>query len=338
MSNPTIPELRAGLMLTAVIVGVLVGCSDDSSSGPDSEDLVGVSGVVANIDTGARSQGVVVSLLGAEDRYHSSPTGADGLFYLDLPRGSRFELVTNDFAGLDSDTLGNGRREANEWITLINVEPMIPSIDDDIEVLVHACPTPTSSQAWLGGSSNLGSVAIWQNFLQNSTTATDYTTATDVWGRTIGFLHGGTPPNMDAGVPVPQITGVALQIQEADFGRVGYWDRLTCFNRAYPGLEGVPVQDPGVGPDIFIKGALANGPVVSLASAFANATYMRDTVTVTLTDTDTGRNIDFSSINPVSLPLREGATTMLLLGSVDNQIAPLTEGFCAAGTSPTSCQ
>lgn len=316
----------------------LMACGDDDGGdGGDDDNLVIVTGVVYNIDTSELAPGAVVSLLGAEEAYHSDPTGEDGLFFLEVPRGTSFRFVTNDFAGLDIDTVGTGRRVANEWITMINVEPVLSSIDDDLEVVVHACPTPESSQNWKGGTANLGSVAIWKNFLDNSEHASEYTDATDVWGKIVVLAHLGTPANEDLGFPLPHITNVRVHIQESSFGKVGYWNAERCFNAQYPGLEGQAVQDPAVGPDIFVLGATANGPGVSLSTAFGNTSYTDDTVTLRLTDTDSARGIDFSGINPIVLPVRDGATTMLMLGSVDNRVSSLTDGLCAAGLTQVGC-
>lgn len=314
----------------------LMACGDDDHGG-DEDNLVIVAGAVYNIDTGELARGAVVSLLGAEEAYHSDPTGEDGLFFLEVPRGTSFRFVTNDFAGFDIDTVGTGRRVANEWITMINVEPVLSSIDEDLEVVVHACPTPESSQNWKGGTANLGSVAIWKNFLEHSEHASEYTNATDVWRKVVVLAHAGTPANEDLGFPISQITNVAVHIQESSFGKIGYWSFERCFNLQYPGLEGQAVQDPAVGPDIFVSGARANGPGISLSTAFGNTDYTDDTVTLRLTDTDSARGIDFSGVNPIVLPVRDGATTMLMLGSVDNRVSSLTEGFCAAGQTQVGC-
>ncbi|MEZ4655521.1 MAG: hypothetical protein R3E12_18510 [Candidatus Eisenbacteria bacterium] len=323
---------RSSATTVAVVALLAAGCNEDKDS-----RFVAISGYVSNIDTLDPAQGVVVSLLGDGERFHSYPTGSDGLFRMEVPKGTAFEFVTNDFEGLDSDTVGTTPCVANDWITLINVDPVLRSIEEDIEVVIHACPTPESSQAWLGGTQKLGSVAIWQNFLENSSTASEYTTAPNVWGRNLTFIHLGTPPNDDLGVSLAHIVNVSVENIEKSFGKLGYWDVNHCFNFAYPTLENRGVQDPAVGPDIFIPGATANGPGISLVTGFANEDYSSDFVTLMLSDANPNRSIDFSGVSPVLVPLRQGATTMVTLGAVDNRIAPLTEGMCAGELTNVGC-
>jgi len=319
---------EAWMYLAPVVL--LGGCSSEDTS------LVTVAGTVVNIDTQVAAPGVVVSLLDQGDAYASAVTGADGLFTLRVPKGSPFELVTNDWGGLDKDM--PPAPTDDYWITLINVEPALPVINDDIAIIIHACPTPDSPYGWKGGSNGYGSVAVWKNFMANSTTRPDYTDATDVSGKMVVFTHSGTPPNMDLGFPLYSITGTTIGIVESSFGKFGYWDALKVFNTAVPGCEGLGVHDASRGPDMFVENGIANGPGISASIAFGNQGYTDDTVTLTFTDTDAMRNIDYSAVSPLVVPVRDRATTMVTLGSVDNRVATITEGICATGRPLAVCQ
>jgi hypothetical protein len=310
---------------------MVAGCSSDDSS------LVTVTGSVVNIDTSAPAEGVVVSLLGRSDLYASATTGPDGLFTLEVPAGSAFELVTNDWGGLDKDTPLARAAVDDHWLTFINVDPALATITDDTAIVVHACPTAGSPHTWNNGQAGLGSAAVWQNFLESSTTAPQYTDAVDLSGKIVVFFHFGTPPNNDLGIPVNHITGTQVDFVEQDFGRMGYWSVPDVFNFQVEGHEGSAVQDASVGPDMFTGGA-ANGPGTSVSIAIANQAYSDDTVTLTLVDTDGARNIDFSSVSPLVVPVRDQAATFVALGSVDNVVATITEGICATGRPLAVCQ
>lgn len=326
------PTHRLCLLLCVCSSALLAACSSS-----DDPSLVTVTGVVVNADTAEPAEGVVVSLLGQGDQYASPVTGADGLFTLEVPRGSAMELVTNDWAGLDKDT-PPGSAVNDHWLTFINVDPAAPTIEDDTQMVVHACPTEGSPRTWDNGRQGLGSVAVWRNFIENSTTAPDYTDATDLTGKIVDFFHYGTPANEDLGIPITHITGTVVQVVEQEFGRFGYWYVPNVFNQQVSGLEGLPVQDVSVGPDMFGPDRPANGPGTSVSIAFGNPGYTGDTVTLTFTDTDPMRNYDFSAVSPVVVPVRDQATTFVGIGSVDNQVASITEGICAAGRQVAVCQ
>jgi len=299
--------------------------------------------MVANIDTYAPSGDVIVFLLDHENEYVSEPTGANGRFFLEVPLGSPNFLVTNDWAGLDRDT-PSGSSVKDDWLTFINVDPMVPVLDRDMEFLIHGCPTEGSPKTWLGGRDStgapngLGSAAIWMNFLKNSEMASDYTDATDLSGQIMAFFHAGTPGNEELGFVEYQITGVSVGVAEASFGVVGYWSDPDVFNwYDYPGIPDGVVQNAALGPDIFVPDAIASGPGHSLTTIFGRTTYSADTITLTFADTRPERSIDFSQVSPLTVPVRKAATTFIVMGSVDNQVTPLLDGMCAANWSPLPC-
>ena len=122
---------------------------------------------------------------------------------------------------------------------------------------------------------------------------------------------------------VPHITGVSIEVEEEQFGKVGYWSDQDVFHWGdYPGLQGFIVQDTALGPDMFIPDATANGPGISLVTIFGRTTYSADTITLTFTDTRPERDIDFSQVSPLKVPVRRAATTFVAMGSVDNKVSP----------------
>ena len=92
-----------------------------------------------------------------------------------------------------------------------------------------------------------------------------------------------------------------------------------------------------LGPDIFVPDAIASGPGHSLTTIFGRTTYSADTITLTFADARPERNIDFSQVSPLTVPVRKAATTFIAMGSVDNKVTPMLDGLCAAGWSPLPC-
>src|SRR6266436_967775 len=83
------------LLFIFALLSVLGGCSSgDNIVG--SGEMVTISGVAINLDTFQPAKGVEVYLLDHRADYHSQATGADGVFEISLPVGTKFLLVTDD--------------------------------------------------------------------------------------------------------------------------------------------------------------------------------------------------------------------------------------------------
>jgi hypothetical protein len=123
----------------------LAGCNDDDPGpiDPEKVEMVTVSGRVFDIDRAVPAVGVRIKLYGT--KYEMDvPTGDDGAFLFQIPKGSEFIAHTDDF-----DTA------RDNWFPLINSEaPGRVVVDEDTSgLLVHACPTESAHPS--------GSVAAW---------------------------------------------------------------------------------------------------------------------------------------------------------------------------------
>ena len=145
---------RWPVLLATVLVAIVAACSKDDNkvTGPE---LVTVSGVVRNIDTGVPAKDVRVTLLGTSYA-DVKPTGTDGVYSLKVPKGSTLNLLTDDYDAGHNDA----------WFPLINVEgiPLVAGANMP-DVPIHACPQTTCANP--AGPGVSGSVATWDYYLQN---------------------------------------------------------------------------------------------------------------------------------------------------------------------------
>ncbi len=108
--------------------------------------------VVRNIDTAELAHGVRVHLL--DTQYADDvPTGTDGAFELNVPKGSTLWLVTDDFSA-STDTL----------YPMINGDiPPVVANDDIFDMPIHACPERVGQPS--------SSLAVYDAYLANQDAA-----------------------------------------------------------------------------------------------------------------------------------------------------------------------
>ena len=135
------------LLFVALSLAVLasVSCEDETTN--SGVELVTVAGIVRNADTGVPIAGVRTRLVGT--KYQDEvPTGTDGAFELEVPKGSTLWLVTDDF-NASQDLL----------FPMINGDiPPVVANDDVLDLAIHACPN-TIGDGW-------GSIAVIDNYLK----------------------------------------------------------------------------------------------------------------------------------------------------------------------------
>ena len=214
------------LMLTLVVMSA---CSDKK---------VTVSGVVLSVDTLTPAVGVDVYVYGDETIKSAATTGADGVFTMEITEGTQNLLVTDDLDNAGTLDVADG----DLWFPTLNVDTILPVFTETVtELQIHACPTNSSTAGW---GADLGSLAVWDNYLENGDTADDFepTTSGDATGILSMVIFESPPTSLltipmecaegsGTELPVPHAAEIRVTMDEADdFGPVRYCGRFRADN------------------------------------------------------------------------------------------------------------
>jgi hypothetical protein len=271
------------LFVTCLALGCALfaqGCSDDD----DESNMVIVTGVVRNVDNGARVAGARVTLLDTEFTT-DVPTGADGAFRLEVPRGSRLILHTDDFNPAE-----------DIWFPLLNVDNPDIIADDHIEGLaIHTCPHTTAPQ--------LGSVAVWDNYLQNGDEANgdmfEVERAIDA-GGIVSILTFDSRDGAYSPLPM------RLELMSRDYP-VGYVDG----SKVWPPGSGTP--DPSLGPHIIHPPDFPGSSDVFFSFAPSGSSVRA--LAVSLNDVEGLLTTQFPAMH--TIPVRPGTITLGLWCAIE---------------------
>jgi len=228
------------------------------------------------------------------------PTGTDGVFSLEVPKGSPLYLHTDDF-----DTSNDN------WIPLINIDsPVVVANSDMLDFPIHCCPQTTCKSP--ADSLFDGSVAIWDNYLQNG-------------DQNNGDMFVPTSPNNSGGTIVmlmgdcPNSDSVSVTTSAPEFP-VGYM----LADKTFPSDDGS--LSCGYGPDYFYPSTRTTSDPSGFAVSFGDPAFAGQTVTVTITDALSQPFRNFSS--PVEVPVRPGTLSLVWPLTVNGQPATFKEWGC----------
>lgn len=269
------------LFLASIVLFSACGSGDDSAG---TGDPVTVSGIVANIDDGSIAEGVKVYLIDHEsDIVSETTTGADGAFSVEVPAGSDFLLVTDDFDSAD-----------DAWIPTINFDPIHKATIEEAtsDIIIHACPKSSGTQK--------GSVAALDNYLENATENAglfDVTSVATGKGVLLVFIESNS-----GGFGLT--TGISLESDDTDC-KVGYVSPTAFYDENL-------IPDPALGPNAFLPSTTESTDGSGTAAIFCSDS---SSFQMTLSDTDTARALDFGG--PYDVPVRTGAVTLVIGGSID---------------------
>jgi len=268
-------HLPAIVMLSLVLV--FPACEDDSGTAVD--PMVTVAGVVRNVDDGSFAQGVRVRLWNtsyADD----VPTGSDGTYELKVPRGSKLLLFTDDFDAGD-----------DVWFPLVNCDPVpVYANDDMLDVPIHCCPKTVSP--------NPGSVAIWDNYLANC----DDTENGDMFEPHSSAAAKGIFSSLvvsDCSFTLADSINVVTGTPGAPIGYIN--ENVVSFAPA-------PVASEC---NIFHPASVSQTGSLGYSQGFFDDSFVGSTITVTVTDNDAARNIDFPA--SIEVPVAPGTISLLVI-------------------------
>ncbi len=213
----------------------------------------------------------------------STPTGTDGQYVIQVPRGTQLLLHTDDFDTGTDDT----------WFPFINSDHPGTIANEDIDDwLIHACPHVVDPAK--------GSVPAWDNFLQNWDDANGdrYTPATALEsGGIVALVFLGWENGDWASAE-----GMSVSIDD-DACPEGYCNAANFF-----GKNAIP--DPALGPDILYAPGTVETDAAGAFFSFCDAATAGDEVELTLIDNDANRALDWES--PFRVPIRPGTITIVL--------------------------
>lgn len=296
MKRRSARPLRA--LAACVAALFVVSCSDDGGNSPTGPELVTISGIVRNIDTGEFAVGVRVNLLDTEYKDEVA-TGTDGAYSLQIPKGSILYLNTED---LDAS-------KADQWFPMINVDlPPVVANGDMLDWPIHACPQPTLTPT--------GSVATWDEYLRD-------------YDDDNGDLYSVSKAADSKGVFV---------ILSADFiSSDNTWPSFAdlTVSSGSPDFRISYVNCGRLGADQFIHPATRTTmDGCGFAISWGEPSFGGSSVDLTFTDTNTSRGYNFV---PLSCPVRPGTSTLVWVAAIDGvPNRTFREGACAIELFP--CQ
>lgn len=272
----------------SMICGVMIvapSCSDDETTGPTA-DMVTIAGMVVNVDDFSLVEGVRVSLL--DSPYADDfPTGTDGQFELQVPRGSKLLLKTDDF----------DRNRKDDWLPLINVDvPNVVANDDILGWVIHACPVSQCADG------DTGSVAYWDNYLQNGDQSNGDLFVPTSTAFTSGVIAVLNVFCENLSLVAPEDMSVTTNAPEFP---IGYMKK---------GPGGFPVL-ACTSPDVVHPASRTTTDSSGWVMSFGDRSFTGDTVELTFTDMDGQRG--FAFVSPLEVPVRPGTLTLVWAIAVD---------------------
>jgi hypothetical protein len=272
------------LVVAACMLAIPLASCDDNNS-PPPVDLVTVAGHVRNVDNAQLASGVRVSLYGTTYQDEVA-TGTDGAYSLRVPRGSKVELYTDDFDSAN-DT----------WFPLVNVDPVPTFANQDIvDWPIHCCPNAPAN----------GSVAAWNNFLQNSDDANGNRFVPTVCTQSGGIISIVFLEGINQLQVLPNLDSVSVASSSPAFPN-GFVRLENFFSPTGP--------DPSLGPDILYPSSRTFTDGSGAFFSFGDPANTATTVTLQITDV-TGRGPAFAT--PWVVPVRSGMITLILSGTMDD--------------------
>ena len=267
-------SLRCAIVLMAVLV--VASCGDDQATNTDTP-MVTIAGVVRNIDTAELAHGVRVHLL--DTQYADDvPTGTDGAFELNVPKGSTLWLVTDDFSA-STDTL----------YPMINGDiPPVVANDDIFDMPIHACPESVGQPS--------GSLAVYDAYLANQDAAN-------------GDIFVPLGVSDASGIAVFPFWGCEGGAQVLSGNTFGVSSNQPAFPVAYVDATCILVNgwDPTCNPIMHPSTRLVTDDVAGLAVSFGAPGFTDKSVTFTFDDTLSTRNLQWP---PIIIPVRPGALSL----------------------------
>ena len=299
---------RISVLALSLFLALVVAC-DDNPTIVNGGPMVLVQGVVIDIDRGNLAQGVKVEIMVDGNLYATSvPTGTDGVFLLEVPVGTSWQPFTDDF----DDT-------TDKWIPFINADYPGVTIDAPRDgLLIHACPSeasfPQDANDLPAGS---GGAVSWNVPLQNCTDPTYPQFGVSSWQDADGFivLIGYESVGQSCG----GTAGLSFTLDDPAF-TVGY-------------LDGSKIWFTPDRESCFLQPATATSTDGSgLAAAFAGSDLADDVVTLSVTDTDASRGLQYPDYD---VPVRYGTLTVVFCGRVDGQAGlHVMDCVCDCGIAP----
>lgn len=277
--------LKGFLCMSLFSIFLSTSCST-SSNVAGSGDLVTVEGVVFSIDDFSKAVGVIVYLLDNKNNYKTSTaTDSTGAFSLQVPAGSRFLLVTDDFD------------EANDnWYPLINYEELhTATIDNALSGIgIHACPQPAISTT--------GTIAALNNYLANATQNAGIFSQGAVSEANEGIVALAT--FFLEGTGLGSQAGLGMTIDKSGWP-VGYGDANGALNADF-------AIDSTVGPNFFQASTATATDESGLIYSFGDPSqFSGNEIQITFTHSTLSIN------SPVDVPVRNNHITLILPVSVD---------------------
>ena len=261
-----------------------------------------------DIDRLVPAQGVRVRLLSDESVMTTEPTGTDGLFLLEVPRGTKWQTFTDDF----DDTTEN-------WIPFINTDYPGVTIDAPRNgVLIHACPEASTFPRDANDlPAESGGAAAFNAVLADCPDPSYPQFGVPRWEDADGFIVFDTLESV--GQNCGLTAGISFTLDDPAF-TVGYVDNSKIWFT--PDRE-----------SCFLLPATATATDASgIAVAFAGSDLADDVVTLSVTDTDAGRGLQYPDFE---VPLRPGTLTYVSAGRIDGQGgAHIADVLCDCGGAP----
>ncbi len=272
------------LIVLLTLTLLVPACDDTSTNEPGQRDLVTVAGIVRNVDTFEPAPGVRVRLL--DSSYADAvATGTDGAYELKVPRNSKLILVTDDF-----DT------NVDEWYPVINVDfPPVTADRDMLDWPIHSCPQSIGQP--------IGSLAVYENYLKDQDDANGDIFPAKSMNEAAGTLFVGFWLCENGGV---RDSGYSFGVK-SDSNDFPFAFQNTCVLRCGWDVTCNPVMHPST--------ATACDDSVGNAISFGAPSFSGTTVTVTLCDTLSTRNLEWT--RDVQLPVRKGALTLAFPCAID---------------------
>jgi hypothetical protein len=277
--------LRCAIAVMAVsVVSFLgIGCEDDPATTED--NMVTIAGTVRNVDGGSIAADVHVRQWGTSHE-DDVPTGTDGKFELEVPRGTKLALVTDDF-----------NPAIDEWFPMINVD-IVPIVanDDILDLPIHACPNIPPGP--------VGSLAIWERYLSDC----DDTENGDLFQPTSIADAGGTVAILTLDCTFAGFDSISCDIGLAE-APIEYMNAAVFI----PNPDGPAVSQC----NIFHPESVNQMDAAGWAQGFFDTTLTASSVTITFTDNKASRGIQFPG--PITVPIGKGVVSLMLVGIYDNK-------------------
>ena len=280
---------RTSMLAPLLVLAFVVACDDNS---PVVETVL-VQGVVMDIDRLIPAQGVRVEIMMDGVLYATpAPTGTDGIFSLEVPVGTNWQPFTDDF---DNST--------DNWIPFINAEYPGVTIDGPRDgLLLHACPSAATFPQFPGDlPAGSGGAVSWNVPLQDCPDPTYPQFDVASWEESEGFIAIVALESINQ--VCGRTAGLSYTLDDPAF-TVGYRD----VNKVWftPDREAC-----------FLLPATATGTDASgVGVAFAGSDLADDVVTLSITDTDAGRGLQYPDFD---VPVRRGTLTVVFVCRIDGQ-------------------